>query len=634
MPDAFSLLRRIHLFTGLKDDQLKEAARAFVYEEREPNVAIFHQGDAGDTFYIIQSGTVAVVREKGTQEQTLGKLSDGDYFGEIALIYGRKRNATVQTITKVGLWRLDAEPFFALLRQFPQIKENLAIVADTRKDAARRNFKWLQQDEFIYLIAAKKLSLFFLTDLLPALGAFLLSLIMAGVAWYFLRTPFVFYLFGPVALIAAGWIAWAYVDWANDLYIVTNKRVVDYEKVVLIYESRNEAPLSTVRNVTLTTTQGGRILGYGNVVVSTLSGPITFKEVPNPQAMADLIQEQLNRTRVRAAQQDRESLKRSLRQSLGLEKPKEDKTGPVQAAKKGGPPMANPLKQLGGHFTFRVRAEADGVVTYRKHPYVLLQNIWAPSSLFILLAALLGLRIGGVLSNLPGLAFFIAWLIPVTAVVGWWLYQYEDWRNDIYQITPEQVVDIERTPFGQETRKTATIDNIMSVKTERPGFLAWVLNFGTVVIQTGPGGEMKFFDVFNPLDVQQDIFRRKEAKQAKAAQAQVDAEKDRLAKVLGAYYEVTVDDRRRRLQDRQRRLSDELSQVNVEIGNLVMRLEELRVILADASTFEPLTVAQHRGDQSDARQALDAATARKAALENELKFVEHEIRLMDESKAA
>ena len=45
-----------------------------------------------------------------------------------------------------------------------------------------------------------------------------------------------------LGLPALGWIAWTYLDWTNDLYIVTNQRVVYVEKVIGIYDSREEAP--------------------------------------------------------------------------------------------------------------------------------------------------------------------------------------------------------------------------------------------------------------------------------------------------------------------------------------------------------------------------------------------------------
>ena len=60
---------------------------------------------------------------------------------------------------------------------------------------------------------------------------------------------------GITSVIVAAWAVWNYIDWGNDYYILTNQRVVWLEKVVGIYDSRQEAPLSTVLSVGVETDQ-------------------------------------------------------------------------------------------------------------------------------------------------------------------------------------------------------------------------------------------------------------------------------------------------------------------------------------------------------------------------------------------
>jgi len=67
----------------------------------------------------------------------------------------------------------------------------------------------------------------------------------------------------------------------------------------------------------------------------------------------------------------------------------------------------------------------------------------------------------------------------------WLLYDYVDWHNDIYQVTPDQILDIERKPFGTEDKKAAPLENILSIEYERIGFLGLLFNFGTVLIKVG-----------------------------------------------------------------------------------------------------------------------------------------------------
>ena len=72
------------------------------------------------------------------------------------------------------------------------------------------------------------------------------------------------------------WGIWNWIDWGNDYYIVTDQRVVWVEKVIWLYESRDEAPLTTILAVNTTSTFLGRWLHYGSVIVKTFTGEITF----------------------------------------------------------------------------------------------------------------------------------------------------------------------------------------------------------------------------------------------------------------------------------------------------------------------------------------------------------------------
>jgi hypothetical protein len=308
----------------------------------------------------------------------------------------------------------------------------------------------------------------------------------------------------------------------------------------------------------------------------------------------------------------------------------------------GVPPKAsfhlpNPVTQVLGHFTFKVRSESGGVVTYHKHPMVLLQRLGLPTLAILALLVLLVLRLLGTYALLALPAFLVAWLVPLTAAALWWLYQYEDWRNDIYQVTPEQILDITKRPLGQEIRRSAPLGNILCIKTDRPSLLALLLNFGTVVIQTGTaGGEMRFDGVFAPLDVQQDIFRRMEMRQQKAAAAELAAERDRLSKVLGAFYEITLDQQRDRLGQRQRALREEAALVEAQMKDLAGEIAVIDGAIEQApfERLDELALARLEASRQRAMEEYSAAEARRRSLETDLQALERDMRQMDEAIAA
>jgi hypothetical protein len=92
----------------------------------------------------------------------------------------------------------------------------------------------------------------------------------------------------------------------------------------------------------------------------------------------------------------------------------------------------------------------------------------------------------------------------------WLLWRYEDWRNDIFQLTDRDVIDIDRRPFGfGESRKQAPLRNIQNVRAERPGFFATLFDYGNVHIETaGADSDIIFDRVPHPSQVLSDIFHR------------------------------------------------------------------------------------------------------------------------------
>jgi voltage-gated potassium channel len=119
---------------------LKRACTELVEDlmrELEPRVAvpgerIFRQGDPGDALYFIQSGAVEVL---GAGREVIATLSDGAFFGEMALVSDQPRSATVRSVAYCDLCLLSREAFDRVVRAYPEFREHLTEVARAR-DAA------------------------------------------------------------------------------------------------------------------------------------------------------------------------------------------------------------------------------------------------------------------------------------------------------------------------------------------------------------------------------------------------------------------------------------------------------------------------------------------------------------------
>jgi len=128
--------------------------------------------------------------------------------------------------------------------------------------------------------------------------------------------------------------------------------------------------------------------------------------------------------------------------------------------------------------------------------------------------------------------FFFA-LFPFA---GWLVYRVMDWSNDKFEVTNEQIIDIDRKPFGTESRNAAQLENILGTNYERRGILGNLFNYGTVYITVG-GSKLAFEDVMDPATVQSDIDRRRMARQAKQTETKIAGERDRMAEWLAFYHQ-------------------------------------------------------------------------------------------------
>ena len=112
-----SALRSAPLFNGLSTRQLRSILSSAVPTEFSPGATIVKEGEASDAFFIIKEGTAKVVAG-GTERATLGPRS---YFGEISVIDGGPRTATVVAQTKVSALQLTSRGLTRTLERYPSI---------------------------------------------------------------------------------------------------------------------------------------------------------------------------------------------------------------------------------------------------------------------------------------------------------------------------------------------------------------------------------------------------------------------------------------------------------------------------------------------------------------------------------
>ena len=538
--DRIAFLKQRHLFKDLEEEDIAKIADRLEEYMIQANEHLFTHGDRGKIFYIIYKGKVRIWRKEDGKEVELAVMEDGDKFGEEALLFNRPRSASVTAVEESQFLSLKLTDFNWMLRTYPELKLNLRAIAESHQKARRLRFDWLQPGEVIHLITRRHKA-----DLIFALAKPLVVLILA--VFFLLITslipPFrtISYIIGFFFL-GAGilWGFWEGIDWGNDYFIITNQRVVFLERILLQSASRQEAPMNAIQSVNIDLSQLGRIFGFGTVLVRTFTGTgsLTLTNVDNPKRFRDLIEEMLLRVREKTEASDLKQMRLSIRQSLGLE--------PIQPTEPTDEKEDEVKEDISWRPTFLKTREVKGdVITYHKHWLVLILKVWFPFLVFIGMMALSiilyanSLTLGGM--ELPLVSTFCGLGIGYLISLGFIIYRYLDWRNDIYRLTKDKVIDTERKPLGREYTKSAPIKNILSLEHQREGLHRLLLNYGNVNIVVADT-KLDFINVHNPAQVQQDIFNRVEQLKHEEEKATTQRERARMAEWLKAYHEVWVDD--------------------------------------------------------------------------------------------
>src|SRR5262249_52705117 len=141
MDAVVTTLRTVSLFAELPREVLARLVSEFDELEVAPGQTVFSQGDPGDALYVIASGAVEVRGERDGRGVRVAVLGPGDCLGEMALVTGDPRSATVVTLAPSHLLRLDKERFRALSERHPVFLRELARVlcrrvARTSEDVA------------------------------------------------------------------------------------------------------------------------------------------------------------------------------------------------------------------------------------------------------------------------------------------------------------------------------------------------------------------------------------------------------------------------------------------------------------------------------------------------------------------
>lgn len=106
-------LARVELLAGLPGEILARLGERMERRQVAPGERVVTQGDDGDRFYVVLAGLLAAVQ---TERGARTVLRPGSYFGEVALLMGTERTATVEAITPATVASCDRATFDEIVR--------------------------------------------------------------------------------------------------------------------------------------------------------------------------------------------------------------------------------------------------------------------------------------------------------------------------------------------------------------------------------------------------------------------------------------------------------------------------------------------------------------------------------------
>ncbi len=533
-------LGKIPLFSRLSESDLEAVARLFKRAEYPTGAEISRQGQIGTTAYYVESGELRVsqVDAQGVEAE-LGRLGPGAFFGETSLLLNEPRDASVEVSQDAVLWCITKDDFEQLLRERRSVLGSLRVRQEVARKRGARRFKWLDPDEIVVVCLHKHGQVLVRNLCVPVL-VMLVGLLTAG--YGIARAVHLAVIAGGILiLVPLPFALYLYLNQINDLYIVTNKRVIHEERIPLIRDERAEAPLSAIQDIQqIQQGWSARLFNMGDLIIETeaTKGHVVFRQISNPAQVRNIIFEQIQRFRARIRAEERAAIREALRRQFGQRQvavPQPARPSPPKRERTRLSPPAWWLT-VSRVFAFipRLRDEQGDTITWRKHWIVLLKSTALPAILMAIATVVAIYLIHLNQHDWP--AILVSYGIVMVFLVPWWFWQFADWQNDFYQVTPTRIIDVERLPFYlREDRREANLDSIQNIRLEIPSFLGKILRYGSVTIETSGVGVFTFEHVHNPYEVQKEIFRRIEAFQRRQRQTEAEQHRSELLDWFSVY---------------------------------------------------------------------------------------------------
>tara|TARA_B100000674_G_scaffold447050_1_gene414384 strand:- start:314 stop:1756 length:1443 start_codon:yes stop_codon:yes gene_type:complete len=147
--DKNKILSRTDFFIAFHENEIRELSNNLVEKEYDENQEIVIQNNKGDSMFFIVEGVVDVLMdfENNGNFNKVTSLGSGNFFGEMSLLTGEKRSASIISQTKTLVYELTKENFQSIIRKRPETALQISKVVAERKLSSEQSFKKLSEEE-------------------------------------------------------------------------------------------------------------------------------------------------------------------------------------------------------------------------------------------------------------------------------------------------------------------------------------------------------------------------------------------------------------------------------------------------------------------------------------------------------
>ena len=516
----------VSIFAGLSPQEQIQLAGFCSFHRIPQYHPITQQGDSADSMWILLENSRAVLSALDEDNRALPRAPVRGIvtFNETALLAPNQVELTVES-EPGSLWlrlhRQDFQRFGQICG--PEIVDKVAARLPVQADDAdleqRQDYKWLRKDEILVTLQLRH----WLALLGQSRTTVVAVFVSAGLIWLLSTLGISLWVgLGISALLVILTVIWGILNYLNDYFIVTNRRVIQQEKVIFFSEQRREALLEQIQRVDVATTFWGNLLNYGTLSVYTAgtTGSIDFNFVADPDNLRTAIFHHRSLCQQRSSAESKLDIQDALENRLGLSvdlpsRVRTDSALPAPNDTAAGLPLWQKLRRAITVDSSLDRETTDRIV-WHKHWWVLFVQVVLPGTLFLFEVLFLAGGFSSVSllqqlqSSLNAQTLLLAGGLVTLATLGWILWAVSDWWNDTYTVTEDRIIDVEKLPlFLSEQRREAQLSDIQDIRLEMNSPLKMMLNFGNIIVQTAAGeGAFTFDHVPNPRNVKEEITRR------------------------------------------------------------------------------------------------------------------------------